>query len=77
MNNTQVFNYTSDDRYTVVATHYTGETMDGCAMFDCVIMDTHTGDTYVQLNCMCMDCALLQQEGVAECITYKKYKQSA
>ena len=61
---------------TVVGTHYTGETMDGCAMFDCVILDTHEGDVYVQENCMCMDCALLQEEGVADCITYKQYMQN-
>jgi hypothetical protein len=77
MNNKQVFNYTSNDRYTVVATHYTGETMDGCALFDCVILDTQQGDVYVQENCMCMDCALLQQEGTQECITYKQYKKVA
>ena len=75
MQNTQIFNATTEDRYTVIATHYTGETMDGCAMFDCVIFDTQTGDAYVQENCMCMDCALLQTEGVAECITYKQYKK--
>jgi len=76
MQNTQVFNATTEDRYTVISTHYTGETMDGCAMFDCVILDTHEGDVYVQENCMCMDCALLQTEGVADCITYKQYKKS-
>ncbi len=73
MQNAQIFNATSEDRYTVIATHYTGETMDGCAMFDSVIFDTQTGDTYVQENCMCMNCALLQTEGTAECITYKQY----
>jgi len=75
MQNKQIFNATTEDRYTVIATHYTGETMDGCAMFDCVIFDTHEGDVYVQENCMCMDCALLQTEGVTECITYKEYKK--
>ncbi len=60
MQNEQIFNATTEDRFIVIATHYTGETMDGCAMFDCVIFDTHEGDVYVQENCMCMDCALLQ-----------------
>jgi hypothetical protein len=73
---TQIFNATSEDRYTVLATHYTGETMDGCAMFDAVIFDTHEGDVYVQLNCMCINCALLQTEGAADCITYKEYVQN-
>jgi hypothetical protein len=76
MLNTQIFNAKSEDKFVVIATHYTGEIMDGCAMFDAVIMDTHEGDVYVQENCMCMDCALLQTEGVADCITYKQYKQN-
>ena len=76
MLNTQIFNAKSEDKFIVIATHYTGETMDGCAMFDAVIMDTHEGDVYVQENCMGMDCALLQTEGVSECITYKQYKQN-